>query len=162
METRAAWDIGSGTTKLVVVKVDTTKGQIIEKLLSLEVCLLPINSHDKTEILLGIGLEQGGNGELPPSLCEKLEDTVKSYIKQAEEVGATKFAGVATAVFRKAKNGMQHLETLNRTYPINVRLAPQEMEGKLGLFTACAVSGRSKGTTISWDCGVSNFDCQSS
>lgn len=68
-----------------------------------------------------------------------------------------KFAGVATAVFRKASNGMECLEELNRVSSVNVRLVAQEVEGKLGMFTASAVSNRSTKEIVSWDSGVSNI-----
>jgi hypothetical protein len=68
--------------------------------------------------------------------------------------GFQKFAGVATAVFRKASNGMQCLEEVNRTSAINIQLVAQEVEGKLGMFTASAVSKRSTKEIVSWDSGV--------
>lgn len=37
MEVRGSWDIGSGTTKLVVSKVDVHAGTVVDELLSLEV-----------------------------------------------------------------------------------------------------------------------------
>lgn len=57
-------------------------------------------------------------------------------------------------MFRKANNGLKTLEELNKNYSINVRLVAQEMEGKLGIFTASAVSKKDKSDIVSWDSGV--------
>lgn len=88
MEIRGAWDIGSGTTKLVVVKVNTEDGTIEEELLSLEVFITYLLLTIQAEILLGLGMVQNQNGELPEELCEKLHTTAKTFSEQAKNAGA--------------------------------------------------------------------------
>ena len=71
------------------------------------------------------------------------------FKKIAIELGATQFAGVATEVFRKAKNGSDYLNKV-RAEGISMTLVTQELEGELGFNSVYALSGISKEKLIVW------------
>eukprot|EP01126_Amoeba_proteus_P007930 TRINITY_DN12895_c0_g1_i1.p1 TRINITY_DN12895_c0_g1~~TRINITY_DN12895_c0_g1_i1.p1 ORF type:complete len:351 (+),score=80.63 TRINITY_DN12895_c0_g1_i1:3-1055(+) len=149
MQLRGAWDVGSGTTKLQVAWVNTaTNPPTVDRVvLNLE-----------QEILLGIGLQRDGTGRLSDELCQKLMSTIENYKEQAQLVGTEIHSGVATAVFRKATNGLEILNSINQKFSLNLKLITQELEGKLGFMTACALAtDYDPETIVSWDIGGASF-----
>jgi exopolyphosphatase/pppGpp-phosphohydrolase len=83
-------------------------------------------------------------------MVQQLYDTVVSFKKSASEQGCLKIVGIATAVFRKARNGQSLLDRLKtelgvyvlgffandlRKFFRQVDVISQAEEGKLGFLT---------------------------
>jgi len=142
---RAAFDIGSGATKIQVATVDAKEGRILEVLFSKEV-----------EILIGIECEKN-DGTIDVNVENFLLQTLQYLKTKAEELGAKQYAAVATEVFRRAKNGQCVLDKIKDTIGILPQLVSQESEGVLGFLTAAAVSAKNRQNVISWDSGGASF-----
>jgi len=97
---RAAFDVGSGATKLLVVEVapaastgDT--GKIVRELFGQEVPL-PFKGDSL----------RSADGRLSAEIMEKGMRTLQTFKDKAESLGAVMQRGVATEVFRTAPNGV--------------------------------------------------------
>lgn len=169
---RAAVDVGSGSTKLVVARLRSGAHgvSVAEVLLQRE-----------TEVLLAHALESGssdGEGGAESSnkagsdekkgrrigseALEQCRTALKSYRAAALELGAPGLSGVGTAVFRLAEDGPKFLDNLREEDEIDVRLISQAEEGTLGWNTACAVTGMTAGEKaaedlVCWDSGGGSF-----
>ena len=142
--TKAAFDLGSGKFKLLVAEVQEKNIQVkFSKLLSVE---------------LGADLAESEEQTLSDDIQKKALDSLKELKKNAEEYGATHFQGIATAVFRKAKNGDIFLQNLIRETGLDLEIISQEKEGLLGFYTAAALCPDLKEENmISWDSGNASF-----
>ncbi len=75
-------------------------------------------------------------------------------------MGATAFSGVATEVFRRAKNGLLYLDKV-REMGIKISLISQEMEGEIGFNSVCIVGKISPRDAVVWDSGGASFQITS-
>jgi exopolyphosphatase/pppGpp-phosphohydrolase len=151
----AACDVGSGSTKLLVVRaaVGGAALQVREVLASRE-----------TEVLLQHDLESLGGGRfLSPAVLGKCRATLQGYRDAARALGATRLQGVGTQVFRTADNGAAFIAGVSRELEgLSLRLVSQQEEGALGLWTASALVGEAPGPDathgiVSWDSGGASF-----
>ena len=94
---RAALDIGSGEHKLVVA---ATRPGGYRKVL---------HSQVVTVLLAQDMRRAGGDGSLSAGALRASREALEDLKAAAEKLGATEYAGVATAVFRRATNGMTSL-----------------------------------------------------
>jgi len=109
-ERRAAFDVGSGSTKLQCAVIDTATGKIVEKLFGVE-----------RPQAYGIALQQSKDGHLSEDIQQTGVDLFVELKQTAvEEYGCTRFAAVATEVFRRAKNGADVLERLQKTTGLRI------------------------------------------
>ena len=143
---RAAFDVGSGQTKVTIAEVDETTGRPIRVLFS-----------DETAILLGHDFKQSKEGRLSDEILSKLEEVLTHYRTIAIELDAEDLAGVATAVFRESKNGAEFIKKIRDEKGINLQLISQEEEGRIGFLTAMAASGKQANEIIAWDSGGASF-----
>jgi Ppx/GppA phosphatase family len=119
--TRAAFDLGSGVFKLAIAEVS-------EKDIQLKFSKV---------IKVGLGVDLAES--LDNTLSEKVQTiaikALKELIQEARNQGATQFAGIATAVFRKAVNGKEFLQKLQDNNQMPLCLISQEQEGILAFKT---------------------------
>ena len=157
---RAAFDVGSGATKFAVATVSS----------DLRVGL--IRTEDNREVLLKHSMV---NQILPPSALTKCFRTLSEYVERAKDCGAEEYVGVATAVFREAKNGPEFLDKVRAELGINIFVASQLFEGRLGYRTALIASNstkekhrqrtptkRKQRQVLSWDSGGGSFQIANS
>ena len=105
MARRAAFDLGSGATKLSVADVNFQEGSLP---LAKEVVL-----SRKVDILLTEDLERNNEtSTFSEAILDVVEATLCQFKAEAEAQGTEQYAGVATAAFRKAKNGQQFLDRI--------------------------------------------------
>jgi hypothetical protein len=114
---RAAFDIGSGATKVEVADVDFH--------VSIHPRAQDAIYSEKANILLTEDLESNTDGSFSPRILSELEQALKLFKAKAEEVGAEQFAGVATAAFRKAANGPEFLRRMETELGIRLRIVTQ-------------------------------------
>eukprot|EP00667_Euglena_gracilis_P017796 EG_transcript_18796 len=150
--TRAAFDIGSGMTKLLVAEVDVQPAHT---------ALTRILLSDDTEIMLRRDLLQqpgGGRPAFSAAIQAQLYDQLAAYKRTARSLGATQFAAVATAAFRETSNGDALLDRIRNGLAIPVAVISQAMEGQLGFFTASVVCPDAPPEQlVVWDSGGGSF-----
>lgn len=142
--TRAAFDLGSGTFKVVVADV---KGE-------------DVNVKFAKTISVGLGNDLAESKD--QTLSNRVQDVafkaIQELKKDAEKHKATEFKGVATEVFRKAKNGEALLTKLTDVANMNLQIISQEKEGTIGFNTAAVLTPEEDKTNIiSWDSGGASF-----
>lgn len=139
---RAAFDIGSGCTKLLVVDVDTKARRITGELYG-----------EERRVPFKAGAASSG-GSLPPDVMRLGIEVLTDLVQVAKSHGAQEFSGVATEVFRHAGNGGDFLKRVQHELGFSVSIVAQKTEAMLGLATAEAYAGA--GVT-SWDSGGGSF-----
>ena len=143
---RAAFDIGSGATKLLVADVDENSGVVVgTPLLAVE---RPLAFKADS---------QANRGRLSDGICEMGLELMRSLSREARALGAHEACGIATEVFRTAPNGLEYLESIRAACGVRVRVLSQSDESRLGLATAEALCGGAGGHIISWDSGGGSF-----
>lgn len=140
---RAAFDIGSGETKLKVAKVDICKSKI-------EAVLL----EAKRDINFKAELSKNSNGELPDSVLTAGTQAIVDLKKEALAFNPSQYAAVATAAFREAKNGKAFVEKVSQDLGVHGQVISQQTEGLLGLYAVKAkVPNMKPESSVVWDVG---------
>lgn len=143
---RAAFDIGSGTTKLLVVDVDLESNRCLRQLLAREV-----------PVLYGIDARQTASGSLSQKVQDEGLSVLRTLLTEAAALRAESAVGVATEVFRRASNGPAFVERIRNELSLAVRVVDQSVEALLGFRTACALSAIPQWELVMWDCGGGSF-----
>jgi len=141
-EMRAAIDIGSGATNLKVAKVDPKTNKILIQLYEKSIPV-PYQKH----------LEQSSNETFDQEVMSQGIRTMKALKELANSYQVKKIIAVATAAFRKAKNGEQFAKNIEQQTGIQVRIIHQDEEGILAFRGALAVSSIDPEHAITWDIG---------
>ena len=150
---RAAFDVGSGATKILVADVDMHAGPLP--------AISKVVFQKKVSILMSEDLQKSGQASFSSGILHELMETLKEFKREADEAGAEQFAGAATAAFRKAKNGPDFLEQV-RGEGIELRIIPQEEEGSIGFLTGSQACPHILGSDlVVWDSGGGSFQISS-
>lgn len=140
-ETYAAFDIGSGSTKLVVADRNSCSSLITKVHLedSLAVGYAQDLSHsNKVKNFSTVIQDQG-------------DSAMSELVARARSFRPLRISGVATQAFRQAKNGPGLLKKWNELYQLNLRVISQAEEARLAYL---GVSGLEKSSDlIVWDIG---------
>ena len=136
--TKAAFDVGSGSTKLKVAKVDRCQKKILKILLE-EQRSVPYKESLTNGDHFSVSIMDRGK--------KALTDLKKAAIKQGAEV----FEGVATSAFRKAKNGKDLVAKLNKALSLNLKIINQKEEATLG-YLGASLHAKTKSYVV-WDIG---------
>ena len=150
---RAAFDIGSGASKVLVADVDPKTGALVGK---------PLFQAEKPCAFKADAQAQA-DGSLSNDIKAKGLDIIGSLAAKACAVGATEACGIATEVFRTAPNGMDFLKEVEEATGVPMVILSQADEARLGLATAEALMGASSGHSRSnkydaaWDSGGGSF-----
>jgi exopolyphosphatase/guanosine-5'-triphosphate,3'-diphosphate pyrophosphatase len=123
-EVRMGLDIGSGSTKIMVAKVDFCKSKILEVLYK-DFRSVPYNED----------LEKSTDGKLSPAIVEKGLSTLKEMVTKANTFKPKRNYGVATSVFRKAANGVDVIKTMARKLNLRLEVISQETEARLAYYS---------------------------
>lgn len=142
-EKQGAVDFGSGTTKAFVAVVDVCRKEILN-----------VVYEERLPLALNEALEKSENKELPPAVLEEALPRIQSLLAKMREQRVTKISGVATSVFRVAKNGSQLAQNLSQKLQIPVQVISQEREAELGFWSALAQKKNvTRQPLIVWDIG---------
>lgn len=146
LERRAALDIGSGCTKLLVADVDTANGRCVRVVTTQEV-----------PVLYGVDLRRSADGRLSEAVQARGLAELGRLVREAKALGSKRLAAVATEAFRRAPNGSEFVSRIKKEVGLEIRIIDQRLEARLGFCTAAAVSDVSAGDLISWDCGGASY-----
>jgi len=152
MELRAAFDIGSGSTKCQVCEYDTASSTVGRTLYVRE---CPVNFG-------GDFLASGAACSLSEAIQTQgllLLREIKQEVLSLGGGGRCLFSGIATEVFRKAKaNGLEYLEKVRSTLDIPIVLLSQAEEAQVGFASVVQASGcNGQSDPIVWDSGGASF-----
>lgn len=139
---RCAFDIGSGETKFVAVKLERKSGvETFTKLAS---------GSAKVAIKKSVK-----DGQLPKEAEAQLQAQLLEFKKTCADHGATQFAGVATSGFRLAHvNGKEVLKRISKTAGIALSVISSQDEALLGYRAAeTQVPQESRDLLVVWDIG---------
>ncbi len=148
---RAAFDIGSGTTKLKIYKVDTCKNKIIEQIRSNEgkIC-------EKDE-KISFKEDLNESKVLSKKIIKQAQKILNELKSNAIKCGAEQFSGVATSVFRQAVNGAEVVKSLEKS-GVKVSIISQNEEAILGFNGAInKLNLVSQQKICVWDIGGSSM-----
>ncbi|WP_336755026.1 Ppx/GppA phosphatase family protein [Pantoea sp. USHLN298] len=124
---RAGLDIGSGTTKIAVARVDLCQHRI-EKMLY----------QDQRAVAWNEALSQASDNQLSPAVVRQGEVALQQLLKNAQRYHPQRITGVATAAFRRASNGQAVIEQLASQTGTRLTVISQQQEAKLGFLSAKA------------------------
>lgn len=149
---RAAIDIGSGATKLLIADVDPDAGRIIREVYGKE-----------SAVSFSLASKRHPSGELNDAVQDQGISVLRAYKATMQEYGVNCCAAIATEVFRKAPNGPEFLRRVFCEVDIDARLISQTTEAELGFRTAAALSSEelSDRDIVCWDSGGGSFQITS-
>ena len=143
---RAAYDIGSATTKMKTAIVDRCERRIVRVLMAAEE---PVFYHQDV-----IGQ--------PPRFSEATMERGLQALRKLQGSAAawrpSEYIGVATAAFRAADNGNTFLERIFNELNIHVELITQEDEARLGFLAAVKQAGIEASRVVVWDVGGASME----
>lgn len=139
---RAAFDIGSGTTKMKVAKVNKCKQEIIEMLLEVD-----------SKVPYKESLKNNPDNRLDDEVVSLGSKTLIEMKEQAKKFNPESYIGVATSAFRTANNGERAARTLEAKSGITVKVIDQATEGKLGFAAAVDLVEAPITNIVVWDIG---------
>jgi|EP01043_Picozoa_sp_COSAG02_P006828 exopolyphosphatase/guanosine-5'-triphosphate,3'-diphosphate pyrophosphatase len=146
---RAAFDIGSGMSKMQVSDIDLSAGRVVATLFA-----------EEREVLFAADWKASGErSELSEEIQMRGLEVLGALRQIASELGATQMRGVATEVFRKASNGDLYLERVAQQLGIFASVIAQTEEARLGWLTAVAAlpAGEDASKVVAWDSGGGSF-----
>lgn len=146
IERRAAIDVGSGGTKIIVADVNTKTNQIEEVLFNSTFSVPYQASLDKSI--------DGTFDEETKALSLKTFQEIQAITAQFE---VQKIAAVATSAFRKANNSQALVQDIEQQTRINIRIIPQREEGEIAFFSAAASYTQHIDDIIVWDIGTGSL-----
>jgi exopolyphosphatase/guanosine-5'-triphosphate,3'-diphosphate pyrophosphatase len=141
---RAAFDIGSATTKLKVADIDVCTRRIVKVLLAED---QPVFYRDDV-----MDSARGSLRFRDETLAKGME-TLRGLKERAAAFEPEGYAGVATSAFRKADNGEAYVARLRRELGIHVRVISQGEEAELGFVGSLASLGVEPEQAVVWDVG---------
>jgi exopolyphosphatase/guanosine-5'-triphosphate,3'-diphosphate pyrophosphatase len=148
--TRAAVDVGSGSMKVTLAKVDPQSNKIHKIIYSKE--------HP---IPLKRDLQVGKKSEFSEKIQETAIATLASLQNELACHRVDEWKGIATAASREALNAQQMYDKIDQELGVNISIISQGEEGRLGFITAAAVSGIDPENLISLDSGSGSFQLTS-
>ena len=141
IKNRAAFDIGSGTTKMVVANVDTCRQKMIQILEEEE---LPVEYKE------ALGISQG---KFSTNIQNKGLEALRQLKSMAQKYDPEQFVGVATSAFRTSNNGKMFTERIEKELGIRTQIISQRTEAILGFLAAYPQTDLEKKECLVWDIG---------
>lgn len=159
--TRAAFDVGSGSTKMKIALVDTCKQRVLK-------LIFPNNREEfqqavekvpyKKDLARSFKDPKRKNGYLSKAVLAQGVAAFKKLRKLAVSRGATAFVGVATSAFRQAKNGAENIKSLSEQSGVKVHIISQKVEGLLAFYAVRAMFPKLPyEQLLVWDIGGSSM-----
>lgn len=139
-ETRLGFDIGSGSTKMLVAKVDFCEHKIVEVLHS-----------ESRSIAFNEDLEKNKDNKLSPAIIEVGLKNLQEMTAKGRSFKPKKIYGVATSVFRKSHNGVDVIKGYAKKLGIKLEVIAQTDEAMLGYLSARSATNEKN--IVVWDIG---------
>lgn len=143
---RAAFDFGSGKSKLLVADVDTETHHVVKT----------VYATDKA-ILLSEDLMKQSDHKFSKPLQDQAVAIAQALKNEAIEHGAIEFCGIATEAYRNALNGNELTDRYQKELDIPTTIIPQQTEGKLAFSAVIEEKGLNPYQIVCWDIGGGSF-----
>uniref|UniRef100_A0A7S4QAX1 Ppx/GppA phosphatase N-terminal domain-containing protein n=1 Tax=Alexandrium monilatum TaxID=311494 RepID=A0A7S4QAX1_9DINO len=149
---RAAYDIGSGLSKVQVAEVEPRARTILRVL-----------HAEQRQCLMREAMALRGDGSIGAEALAECAQILREMKARAEALGAAEHAAIATAVFREASDGQGFLDaTVNGELGLRASVVSQRVEGEIGFLTAVAAAsdagvGCGERGVVAWDSGGGSF-----
>src|SRR5690348_15247143 len=127
--TRAAVDVGSGSIKLTIAKVDPQSNKIHHILYS-----------EEHPVPFKRDIQVSGQSLLSEKIQKVAFETLSNLQKELAPHRPQEWKGIATAASRQATNAPDMFKKINEQLGIDIAIISQNEEGRLGFTTAAAVS----------------------
>ena len=158
---RAAFDIGSGATKLAVARVTVERRAPFAHVDEI------LFSEQRAVHLRASMLKSGADTCLGEDIVRECASVLCEFKCTAEELGATEFHAIATSVFRTAKNADEVMRVIEEALGFTPLIIPHHEEAILG-FRSAVAAAHAAGIKIdadaplsprllSWDSGGGSF-----
>ena len=148
---RAALDIGSGATKLVIADVLVESSQSRVQL---------VRYQSERPVAFSTDLLRAETGCLSEEVMLKGLHTLADLLDVCRRLKVTQFAGVATEVFRQAENGGVFLARV-KDLGLSVQTISQEQEAMLGYLSGLGMRDWGEDSVVVWDSGGGSFQISS-
>lgn len=135
--------MGSGSTKALAALIDVCQSKIVKVLY-----------EERLPLAFNEALEKSFDGKLPASIVKEALPQMNRLVAKMREFENIEIRGVATSVFRVAKNGATVATELEKGLGIPLKVISQDQEARLGYLAA--LSKRPKEASekmIVWDIG---------
>jgi exopolyphosphatase/guanosine-5'-triphosphate,3'-diphosphate pyrophosphatase len=142
IEIRAAFDIGSGATRMKVAEVDICKQKIVKVLLEME---QPVEYKQN--------LSESKDNTISAEMMIIGNMVLNQMKKSALPFNPVSYTAVATSAFRTADNGKEFIKLLAQYTGINITVISQQSEAKIGFVGASNLSDAELTDTVVWDIG---------
>ncbi len=138
---RGVFDIGSGSTRLKVAKVDQCQNRVSAILLEREEKVDYKGDLLQNHEAFSVSIQNQG------------EEVLKKLKAEGDTLKVQEYVAVATAAFRSAKNAKPFIEKLNLDLQINAQIITQEEEAVIGFYAASQSLSLNPENTLIWDIG---------
>lgn len=139
VEKQAAFDIGSGSSKVLAAEVNTCENKIIKVLFK----------ESK-----GIKVKESiSNNTIPLTIQTQLDMAFSDWLTKLKHLKIKSYKGIATEVFRVSQNGSLVISELEKKHQVKIKIITQIEESVLGFWSAVGASGLDPKNVISWDIG---------
>ncbi len=139
---RAAFDVGSGTTKFKVAEIDVCTHT-----------LLSVLDSDEAPVFYGDDVSRGDSPVFEEETMRRGVDVLRRFKARAASHQPGAYAAVATAAFRRAKNASDFVQRIRRELGIPITLISQAQEARLGFLGAVLSAGVDPERAVVWDVG---------
>ncbi len=143
---RAAFDIGSGTTKVKVADVD-----LCEKTLD------GVVLAEDTPVFYGVDVAEPHGEGFREDTMDRGFAALATFKAQADQYRPEAYAAVATAAFRRARNAPEFIARIEAELGIPVNLIAQAQEARLGFMGAVRAADVDPKRAVVWDVGGSSM-----
>lgn len=147
IERRGAFDLGSGSVKLLVADVDTETHQVVKYLYCNDI-----------SISFSDDLAKSRNKSFSEAIQLRALDAFTTLMERAKQYHATRFYCIATEAFRIATNGPDFIARISDELQLPIQMLSQQEEGELGFYSAIAHCKADPEKAVVWDIG--NGSCQ--
>jgi exopolyphosphatase/guanosine-5'-triphosphate,3'-diphosphate pyrophosphatase len=149
---RAAFDIGSGSTKMKVAKVDTCTQKIIS-----------ILYENSLPVFYKQSLQDSNNKTIDAKTLNTGFKALQTLKNESLKYSPTQFFAAATSAFRTATNLKSFKQKVLSKLKINIKIISQTKEAKLGFIAASSLTSTPMKDVIVWDIGggsmqITSFD----
>ncbi len=138
---RACFDIGSGSTKMVVADVNVNKN------------IVNVIYEESEAVAYKQDLDKSKNKKFSLDIQNQGLLMLAKMKEVALEKGAKQFAGVATEAFREALNGQEFADNITRRLGIYVTIITQREEAMIGFAAGIAGEEKKLEEIVVWDIG---------
>lgn len=150
IERRAAVDVGSGGTKVLIADVDTRTNEIVN-----------VVFENSFSVPYQASLEKSPDGIFDSAIQEQGLKTFQQIKGLLDQHHVQKVSAIATEAFRKSGNGMDFAKDVQNLTQIPLRVISQQQEGIIAFNSALAVSKVNPDQVVVWDIGTGSFQMTS-